>query len=112
MTNIEDLSGSASPVRVVNRTDTDPAPWTAVVIIGLVEAVSVCDGQFTPVLLCADFARAITLEIPEEMREQTLENLCRWVEVGGRLYSEGTDRYRLEAHRLRTVHPIGESEER
>jgi hypothetical protein len=112
MTDTEDLSSPASRVGVADRPDTDPAAGTPVVVVGLVEAVSVCDGQFTPVLLCAEFPRAITLEISEDMREQTLGDLCRWIEVSGRLHAVAAGRYRLEAHRMRTVQPSGGSEER
>ena len=78
-------------------------------VVGLVEAVAVCDGQFTPVLRCAEFPRAITLEFTETMRKRALENLCRWVEVDGRLYSVEDGHYRLEVHGLQTVRRMDEA---
>lgn len=84
----------------------DRAPGVLVLATGLLEAVAVRDGRFTPVLRCVDLPRAIALEFTEQMQEQALDNLCRWVAVEGRLCSVEADGYRLEVHRLRAVHRI------
>jgi hypothetical protein len=100
---LKDLPRPAPSVRVRTRPGIDSTPARAVEVVGLVEAVAVSDGQFTPVLRCAEFSRAIILEFTEKMRKLALENLCRQVEVGGRLYPVEADLYRLEVHRLQTV---------
>lgn len=80
----------------------------AVAFVGFVEAVAVCDGQFTPVLRCTEFPRPIILELTGDMREPALDSLCREVVADGRLYSTEADRYRLEVHRLQAAPRIDE----
>jgi hypothetical protein len=75
----------------------------AVAFVGIVEAVAVCDGQFTPVLRCTEFPRPIILELTEDMRELALDSLCREVLADGRLYSTEVDCYRLEVYRLQAA---------
>jgi hypothetical protein len=84
----------------------------AVVAVGIIEAVAVCDGQFTPVLRRAEFPRTIVLELTEKMRKKAISYLFRWVTVDGRLYSVDANSYRLEAHRLHTVRRNGITENR
>lgn len=103
---------TAPPEPVRAGPDTDPARGTAVALVGTVEAVAVCDGQFTPVLRCTEFPRAVALEFTERMQKQALDNLCRRVEVGGRLYPVDAHRYRLEVHRLHAVRPSDGAERR
>jgi hypothetical protein len=81
------------------------------VVVGIIEAVAVCHGQFTPVLRCTECPRAIPPEFTEKMRRQALDNLCRWVAVDGRLCSVEAKRYR-EVHRLQAVHRIDGAERR
>lgn len=81
-----------------------------IIATGLLEAVAVRDGRFTPVLRCVDPPRTITLEFTEQKQKQALNNLCRWVAVKGRLRSEGADGYRLEVHRLRAARRIDEGD--
>lgn len=88
----------------------DRAPGILVVAIGLLEAVAVRDGRFTPVLRRADPPRAINLQFMRTMHKQALENLCRRVGVEGRLCPADADRYRLEVHRLRAVHRIDDED--
>jgi hypothetical protein len=95
-----------------DRPDTDVTRGVAVVAVGIIEAVAVCDGQFTPVLRCAEFPRTIVLELTEKMRKQALDNLCRWVAVGGRLYSVDANRFRLEVHSLEAVRRSDRAERR
>jgi hypothetical protein len=102
----------ALPESVRPVTHADPTPGTAVELVGIIEAVAVCDGQFTPVLRCAKFPRAITLVFTQQMRKQALDNLCRRVAVGGRLYSSEADPYWLEVHTLRAAHRIDDVEQR
>lgn len=105
----DSAESSATPVLrelLRDRPDTDVMLGVAVVAVGIIEAVAVCDGQFTPVLRCAEFPRKIVLELAEKMWKQASDNLCRWVAVDGRLYSVDANSYRLEAHRLRAVQPI------
>jgi hypothetical protein len=97
---------SALLERARARPDTDRTLGVPVVAVGLIEAVAVYDGQFTPVLRCADLPGTITLEFTEKMRKQALDNLCRWVAVEGGLYSVEANRYRLEVHRLRAARRI------
>jgi hypothetical protein len=92
------------------RPDRTPALGSAVVVVGLIEAVAVRDGQFTPVLRCAEFTRAITLEFTEDMRKQALDNLCRRVVVDGRLHRVEATRYRLEVYRLQAAPRMDEAE--
>jgi len=105
------LTGAVlASLRQLGSASCDRALGVPVVAVGLVEAVAVCDGHFTPVLRCADPPGAITLEFTEKMRQQALSSLCRWVAVEGRLYSAETDRYRLEVHRLRAARRIDEGD--
>jgi hypothetical protein len=101
----------ALPESVRPAAHADPTPSTAVEFVGIIEAVNVCDGHFTPVLRTAKFPRAITLDVTEQMRTQALDNLCRRVTVGGRLYSSEADQYRLEVHSLRAAHRIDGAEQ-
>jgi hypothetical protein len=85
------------------RLHADPTRGTAVELIGVIEAIAVSDGQFTPVLRSTKYPRSITLRFTEQMREQALDNLCLRVAVGGRLYPSEADGYRLEVHNLRSL---------
>ena len=102
-----ELPESARP-----RLHADPTRGTAVELVGVIEAIAVSDGQFTPVLRSTKYPRSITLRFTEQMREQALDNLCRRVAVGGRLYPSEADGYRLEVHSLRSLHRADDAEQR
>jgi hypothetical protein len=90
------------PDSVRPRSHTDPTRGTAVELVGVMEAIAVSDGRFTPVLRITTYP-PITLSFTEQMRAQALDNLCLRVAVGGRLYLSEADGHRLEVHNLRAL---------
>ncbi|MHA6622596.1 hypothetical protein [Pseudonocardia sp. DLS-67] len=73
--------------------------------MGLIEAVDVRDGHFTPVLRCDESPGLIALEFADRMKKRVIQNLCRRVVVEGRLHVADANGHRLEVRRLRALRP-------
>lgn len=80
-------------------------PGLSVVAVGVIEAVDVRDGHFTPVLRGDEHPGLIALEFADRMKERVMQNLCRRVVVEGRLCAGDGNGYRLDVRCLQAVRP-------
>lgn len=87
------------------QADLDVTVDAVVVAVGLIEAVDVRDGHFTPVLRCDESPGLIALEFADRLKKRVMQHLCRRVVVDGRLYVADANGYRLEVRSLRALPP-------